>query len=195
MANVTQHPDATAHAVPHLTVEERVKLGKEARARAPRSSQAEFSPPTDRPDPVSLLERQATTRVPELLPIRYGRMLVSPFTFFRGAALIMASDLATTPRSGFTAQVCGDAHLSNFGLFGSPERKLMFDVNDFDETLPGPWEWDLKRLAAERGDRRPGPRVHGERGACGCPRSREELSPGDGPLGGVVHPGGLVLPN
>ena len=148
MANVTQRPDATAHAVPHLTVEERVKLGKEARARAPRSSQAEFNPPTDRPDPVSLLERQATTRVPELLPIRYGRMLVSPFTFFRGAALIMASDLAATPRSGFTAQVCGDAHLSNFGLFGSPERKLMFDVNDFDETLPGPWEWDLKRLAS-----------------------------------------------
>ena len=148
MTDVTQRPDAAPHAVPHLTVEERVRLGKEARARAPRSSQAEFSPATDRPDPVSLLERQATTRVPELLPIRYGRMLVSPFTFFRGAALIMASDLATTPRSGFNAQVCGDAHLSNFGLFASPERKLMFDVNDFDETLPGPWEWDLKRLAA-----------------------------------------------
>src|ERR1700728_184741 len=146
--DVTQRPDATPLAVPHLTVEERVKLGKDARARAPRSSQAEFSPPTDRPDPVSLLERQATTRVPELVPIRYGRMLVSPFTFFRGAALIMASDLATTPCSGLRAQVCGDAHLSNFGLFASPERRLMFDVNDFDETLPGPWEWDLKRLAA-----------------------------------------------
>ena len=148
MADVTTPQDATPHAVPHLTVAERVKLGKEARARAPRSSQAEFSPPKDRPDPVSLLERQGTTRVPELLPIRYGRMLVSPFTFFRGAALIMASDLATTPRSGFITQACGDAHLSNFGLFASPERKLMFDVNDFDETLPGPWEWDLKRLAA-----------------------------------------------
>ena len=86
--------------------------------------------------------------MPELIPIRYGRMLVSPFTFFRGAALIMASDLATTPRSGLNAQICGDAHLSNFGLFASPERKFMFDVNDFDETLPGPWEWDLKRLAA-----------------------------------------------
>ena len=134
--------------MPHLTVEEHVKLGKEAHAGAPRSSQAEFSPAANRPDPVSLLERQATTRVPELVPIRYGRMLVSPFTFFRGAALIMASDLATTPRSGLNAQVCGDAHLSNFGLFASPERKLMFDVNDFDETLPGPWEWDLKRLAA-----------------------------------------------
>ena len=95
-----------------------------------------------------MLERQAVTRVPELVPIRYGRMLVSPFTFFRGAALIMASDLATTPRSDLKAQVCGDAHLSNFGLFASPERALMFDVNDFDETLPGPWEWDVKRLAA-----------------------------------------------
>ncbi len=140
--------EQAAPVVPHLSVDERVKLGKDARALAPRSSQAEFSPAPDRPDPVALLERQATTRVPELVPIRYGRMLVSPFTFFRGAALIMASDLATTPRSGLRAQVCGDAHLSNFGLFASPERKLMFDVNDFDETLPGPWEWDLKRLAA-----------------------------------------------
>jgi len=148
MTDLMQRPSPAAHAVPHLTAEERVKLGKEARTRAPRSSQAEFSPATNRPDPVGLLERQTTTRVPELVPIRYGRMLVSPFTFFRGAALIMASDLATTPRSGLTAQVCGDAHLSNFGLFASPERKLMFDVNDFDETLPGPWEWDLKRLAA-----------------------------------------------
>lgn len=148
MTDVTQRPDAAPHFVPHLTFEERVKLGKEARARTPRSSHAEFGPAPNRPDPVGLLERQATTRVPELVPIRYGRMLASPFAFFRGAALIMASDLATTPRSGFNAQVCGDAHLSNFGLFASPERKLMFDVNDFDETLPGPWEWDLKRLAA-----------------------------------------------
>ncbi len=136
------------HAVQHMTTEERVKLGKDARELAPRASHAEFRPADDRPDPVALLERQATTRVPELVPIRYGRMLVSPFTFFRGAALIMANDLAGTPRSGLKSQVCGDAHLSNFGLFASPERKLMFDVNDFDETLPGPWEWDLKRLAA-----------------------------------------------
>ena len=127
---------------------ERAALGKEARAATPRSSHAEFSPSPDRADPVSLLERQATTRVPELVPIRYGRMLVSPFTFFRGAALVMASDLATTPRSGFDAQICGDAHLSNFGVFASPEREMLFDVNDFDETLPGPWEWDVKRLAA-----------------------------------------------
>jgi hypothetical protein len=135
-------------AVTHLSAEQRAKIGKDCRAVAPRSSHAEFRPTPDRPDPVSLLERQATTRVPELVQIRYGRMLVSPFTFFRGAALIMASDLATTPRSGLKAQVCGDAHLSNFGMFASPERTLMFDVNDFDETLPGPWEWDLKRLAA-----------------------------------------------
>ena len=134
--------------VAHLTIEERRKIGKEARASAPRSSHGEFAVASSRPDPVALLEGQATTRVPELVPIRYGRMLVSPFTFFRGAALIMAADLATTPNSGLITQVCGDAHLSNFGLFASPERSLMFDVNDFDETLPGPWEWDLKRLAA-----------------------------------------------
>ena len=102
----------------------------------------------NRRDPIELLEEQAASRVPELVPIRYGRMLVSPFTFYRGAALIMAADLAATPRSGLTVQVCGDAHLSNFGVFASPERRAMFDINDFDETLPGPWEWDVKRLAA-----------------------------------------------
>ena len=114
----------------------------------PRSSHATFEPSPDRPDPIALLERQAKTRVPELVPIRYGRMLVSPFTFYRGAAMIMAGDLATTPRSGLTVQCCGDAHLSNFGVFASPERRLVFDLNDFDETLPGAWEWDVKRLAA-----------------------------------------------
>jgi uncharacterized protein (DUF2252 family) len=133
--------------VSHPSVAERVARGKAARREAPRSSHAAFEPAADRPDPVELLERQADTRVPELVPIRYGRMLVSPFTFYRGAALIMASDLATTPRSGLTVQCCGDAHLSNFGVFASPERRLMFDINDFDETLPGPWEWDVKRLA------------------------------------------------
>ena len=122
--------------------------GKEARARVPRESHATFEPGPDRPDPVALLQEQAKTRVPELVPIRYGRMLVSPFTFFRGAALVMASDLSTTPCSGLTAQLCGDAHLSNFGVFASPERRLVFDCNDFDETNPGPWEWDVKRLAA-----------------------------------------------
>jgi uncharacterized protein (DUF2252 family) len=150
MTTQLEHSPSTKSAkkVAHLTPKERSQLGKEARARVPRSSQAAFESSSSRPDPVSLLERQAQTRVPELVPIRYGRMLVSPFTFYRGAALIMATDLATTPRSGLSAQVCGDAHLSNFGLFASPERATMFDVNDFDETLPGPWEWDLKRLAA-----------------------------------------------
>ncbi len=135
-------------AVPHLTVDERVARGKAARAEVPRSRHAEFEAPRDRADPVDLLEDQARTRVSELVPIRYGRMLVSPFTFYRGAAKIMAHDLAGTPRSGLTAQCCGDAHLSNFGVFASPERRLVFDINDFDETLPGPWEWDVKRLAA-----------------------------------------------
>jgi uncharacterized protein (DUF2252 family) len=136
-----------AGAVPHLSVAERVARGKAARAEVPRASHAKFEPSPSRADPVELLERQATTRVPELIPVRYGRMLVSPFTFYRGAALLMAQDLAATPRSGLTVQCCGDAHLSNFGVFASPERRLVFDVNDFDETLPGPWEWDVKRLA------------------------------------------------
>ena len=134
--------------VPHLTVDERIARGKQARAEVPRSRHAAYDVPADRPDPVALLQLQALTRVPELVPIRYGRMLVSPFTFYRGAAKIMASDLARTPRSGITVQCCGDAHLSNFGVFASPERRLVFDINDFDETLPGPWEWDVKRLAA-----------------------------------------------
>ena len=127
---------------------ERVARGRAARREVPRSSHAVFQPSPERRDPVELLERQAKTRVPELVPIRYGRMLVSPFTFYRGAALIMAGDLALTPRSGLNVQCCGDAHLSNFGVFASPERRLVFDINDFDETLPGPWEWDVKRLAA-----------------------------------------------
>jgi uncharacterized protein (DUF2252 family) len=124
-----------------------VASGRAARRTLPRSSHGEWNPPPDRPDPVVLLEEQAETRAPELVPIRYGRMLVSPFTYYRGAALPMAADLAGTPHSGLRVQLCGDAHLSNFGVFGSPERRLHFDVNDFDETLPGPWEWDLKRLA------------------------------------------------
>ena len=128
--------------------EERGKVGIEARARVPLSTHAGWRPATNRPDPVALLEEQATTRIPELVPVRYGRMMVSPFTFYRGAALPMAADLAPTPRSGIQVQVCGDAHLSNFGLFASPERDLLFDINDFDETLPGPFEWDVKRLAA-----------------------------------------------
>ena len=131
-----------------LTAEERAAQGKAARIQCPRSSHGRWGPATNRPDPIALLEEQGATRVSELVPLRYGRMLVSPFTFYRGAALIMASDLAATPRSGLKAQICGDAHLSNFGVFASPERQLMFDINDFDETHPGPWEWDVKRLAA-----------------------------------------------
>jgi uncharacterized protein (DUF2252 family) len=136
-------PDLTA-----LSVEEREARGRSARSVAPRSGQRHWQPPADRPDPVALLQEQARGRVPDLVPVRYGRMLLSPFSFYRGAALIMAADLATVPRSGITVQLCGDAHLSNFGVFGTPERKMIFDINDFDETLPGPWEWDLKRLAA-----------------------------------------------
>jgi uncharacterized protein (DUF2252 family) len=131
----------------HYPHKQLVERGKAARKRTPRSQQANLEL-KDRPDPVALLEEQARSRISELIPIRYGRMLVSPFTFFRGAALVMASDLSRTPNSGIRAQLCGDAHLLNFGLFGSAERFLVFDVNDFDETLPGPWEWDLKRLAA-----------------------------------------------
>jgi uncharacterized protein (DUF2252 family) len=132
----------------HLTVDERVARGQAARKEAPRSSHGRWEPAPDRPDPIALLEDQAASRVPELVPIRYGRMLASPFTFYRGAALIMAADLAATQVTGVTVQLCGDAHLSNFGLFGTPERQMLFDINDFDETLPGPWEWDVKRLAA-----------------------------------------------
>ena len=134
--------------VARLTPAESAARGKTARAEVPRESHAAFDPSPDRPDPIGLLEEQAKSRVPELVPVRWGRMMVSPFTFFRGAALPMASDLASTPVSGLAVQACGDAHLSNFGIFGSAERRLMFDVNDFDETLPGPWEWDVKRLAA-----------------------------------------------
>jgi len=132
----------------HLTVDERVARGLAARQQAPRSSHGRWEPAPDRPDPVTLLEQQAVSRVPDLVPIRHGRMLASPFTFYRGAALIMAADLTATPVTGVTVQLCGDAHLSNFGLFGTPERQMLFDINDFDETLPGPWEWDVKRLAA-----------------------------------------------
>jgi uncharacterized protein (DUF2252 family) len=136
-----------AEAAEQLTHADRVAKGKDARAFAPLESHAEFTPDRRR-DPVGLLLEQAKSRVPELVPIRHGRMLVSPFTYYRGAALPMAADLATTPTSGLRVQLCGDAHLSNFGAFASPSRRLVFDVNDFDETLPGPFEWDVKRLAA-----------------------------------------------
>jgi uncharacterized protein (DUF2252 family) len=127
---------------------ERAASGRAARSGARRSSHAAWEPPEGRADPLAILERQARSRVPELVPIRYGRMAASPFAFFRGAAAVMAADLAGTPVSGLRAQACGDAHLSNFGAFAAPDRRLVFDLNDFDESLPGPWEWDVKRLAA-----------------------------------------------
>jgi uncharacterized protein (DUF2252 family) len=142
-----QSPQAAGRKVEHFTRAERAARGKAARAEVPRRVNSEWEPSPHRPDPVDLLEEQGASRVPELVPIRYGRMLASPFAFYRGGALIMASDLAGTPNSGLRVQLCGDAHLSNFGVFGSPERNLVFDINDFDETAPGPWEWDVKRLA------------------------------------------------
>jgi uncharacterized protein (DUF2252 family) len=134
--------------IAHPSVEERRAHGKQARERTPRSSHAGWAAASGRPDPVGLLEEQNATREPDLVPVRHGRMLVSPFTFYRGAAKVMAADLAGTPTAGLQVQLCGDAHLSNFGLFASPERRLLFDLNDFDETLPGPFEWDVKRMAA-----------------------------------------------
>jgi uncharacterized protein (DUF2252 family) len=134
--------------VRHPSLEERRARGKEARDRAPLSSHGGWTPASDRPDPVGLLQEQNRTREPDLVPVRHGRMLVSPFTFYRGAAKIMAADLAGTPTAGLQVQLCGDAHLSNFGVFASPERRLLFDLNDFDETLPGPFEYDVKRMAA-----------------------------------------------
>ena len=127
---------------------ESAERGRAARRLAPRSAHGEWSPAVDRPDPVGLLQTQAATRLQELVPIRYGRMLVSPFTFYRGAAAIMAADLSGTPDSGIVVQACGDAHISNFGGFAAQDRRLLFGPNDFDETLPGPWEWDVKRMAA-----------------------------------------------
>jgi hypothetical protein len=132
----------------NLTPAQRAERGRALRADVPRGGHAGFQPAPDRPDPLGLLAEQSATRLPDLVPIRYGRMLASPFAYFRGAALPMAADLATTPATGLAVQACGDAHLCNFGLFGSAERSLIFDVNDFDETLPGPWEWDVKRLTA-----------------------------------------------
>ena len=134
--------------IAHPSVEERRAEGKAARTKASPSDHTGWAPATDRPDPVSLLEEQDATREPDLVPVRHGRMMVSPFTFYRGAAKIMASDLNGTPIAGLNVQLCGDAHLSNFGVFASPERTLLFDLNDFDETLPGPFEYDVKRMAA-----------------------------------------------
>ncbi len=145
---VASGPSARLARAEYVPPDERATRGRSCRAEIPRSSHADWEPATDRPDPIALLEEQAADRLPELVPIRYGRMSASPFAFYRGAAYVMAVDLARTPTTGIRVQICGDAHLANFGGFASAERQLLFDLVDFDETLPGPWEWDLKRLAA-----------------------------------------------
>src|SRR5689334_20372641 len=150
MTEVSVEPlasEASATTV-RLSPAQRAALGRAARARVPRSSHADPGGEEGRPDPLALLEGQAQSRVPQLVPIRHGRMASSAFAYYRGAALPMAADLARTPASGIRVQACGDAHLLNFGVYKTPERSLVFDINDFDETLPGPWEWDVKRLAA-----------------------------------------------
>ena len=152
MPRVPSHDEQSAASaatpVVHLSVDERAAKGRAARAAVPRSSHAEWSPSASRFDPSALLRSEEVSRVPELVPLRHERMLASPFSFYRGAAAIMAADLATAPNSGLRVQVCGDAHLANFGGFAAPDRDLVFDINDFDETNPGPFEWDVKRLAA-----------------------------------------------
>src|SRR5262245_32474386 len=159
------------------TADERCAEGKELRKKVPRSSHAGWKTFPKRPDPISLLKKSSEGRVKELIPIRYGRMMQNPFTFFRGAATIMAADLAHTPSTGIYLQACGDCHLLNFGGFGSPERKLLFDINDFDETLPGPWEWDVKRLAASfvvAGRNNGFKKAQNEDSAMACARSYRE---------------------
>src|SRR3954447_23075315 len=145
---VTRRRRAPSGAVQHPSRAERLARGKAARAEVPRSAHAGWAPPTVRRDPVAVLEEQAQNRVAELVPIRHGRMSFSLFAFSRGPAAIMAASLAAGPRTSLRTQLCGDAHLSNFGAFAAPDRRLVFSVNDFDETLPGPFEWDVKRLAA-----------------------------------------------
>jgi uncharacterized protein (DUF2252 family) len=154
--NVEQDPklspetpeEATDHPAPASSYQQRRERGRVARRMVSRSTHGEWAPAPDRPDPVDLLQAQDSDRIAELIPIRYSRMMASPFAFMRGSAVVMSRDLASSPKTGIQAQLCGDAHLSNFGAYASPERALLFDLNDFDETLPGPWEWDVKRLAA-----------------------------------------------
>ena len=174
------------------TRDERRARGKLARKMVPRSSHAGWEPPADRRDPVDVLTAQAETRVPDLVPIRYGRMLVSPFTFYRGAAAIMAEDLAGTPTTGIVTQLCGDAHLSNFGGFATPERDLVFGLNDFDETLPGPWEWDVKRLAASMVIAAPRPRAVREAGPAGGRGHGRRVPPLDARVRQAVEPRAVV---
>ncbi len=189
-------PAAPVHAgarFEELSPSERADRGRMTRSRVTRASLAEWAPTEDR-DPIAVLERQAADRTPELVPIRYGRMLTSPFAFYRGAAAVMAADLAPWPRTGLAVQLCGDAHLSNFGAFGTPERGHIFGMNDFDETLPGPFEWDVKRLAASfevaARDRGFGQRDRTR----DRPRQRPCLSRGDAGIRLDAQPRGLVPP-
>src|SRR5437773_8960601 len=144
----TRRSQSMSATIKHPSVAERRTLGNELRKQTSPSAHTGWRPAADRPDPVALLEDQNRAREPDLVPVRHGRMMISPFTFYRGAAKIMAADLKDTPTTGLVVQLCGDAHLSNFGAFASPERRLLFDLNDFDETLPGPFEYDVKRMAA-----------------------------------------------
>ena len=181
--------------VAHPSIEERQSEGQEARGKSPLSSHAGWVPAADRPDPVALLEEQNTTREPDLVPVRHGRMMVSPFTFYRGAAKIMAADLTDTPTAGLNVQLCGDAHLSNFGVFASPERTLLFDLNDFDETLPGPVRVRREADGGELHDRRAA--TTGSRKA--DTRGRDAgvgagLPGGDGRVRADAHDGHLVRP-
>ena len=188
----TRAAPRTPRRVPHPSVEDRRARGLEARDRAPLSSHGGWVPASDRPDPVGLLQEQNRTREPDLVPVRHGRMLVSPFTFYRGAAKIMAADLKDTPTAGLKVQLCGDAHLSNFGLFASPERELLFGLNDFDETLPGPFEYDVKRLAASFTIAGPQQRLWQGRHPGGDAGVGGGLSGGDGRLRRDGEVGGLV---
>ncbi len=177
--------------IKELTPAERAERGRQLRSELPRSSHAELGLPAAPRDPIQELIGQSAGREADLIPIRYGRMLASPFSYFRGAALPMAKDLAATPVTGLAVQVCGDAHVGNFGLFGTAERRLVFDINDFDETLPGPWEWDVKRLAAslEIAARDNGikPRQRTDRARRGRP-----VPARDGEVRQPAEPGGLV---
>ena len=180
--------------ISHPSIDDRRAAGRQTRKRTPPSSHAGWRPAADRPDPVALLEAQNLTREPDLVPVRHGRMMVSPFTFYRGAAKIMAADLKDTPVAGLEAQLCGDAHLSNFGVFASPERTLLFDLNDFDETLPGPFEYDVKRMAASFTDRGPQQRVRQGRRARGHAGLGDGLPGGDGRVRADADDGHLVRP-
>ena len=190
-ATTSSAADTHPPKVAHLSPEERKARGKAARNEVPLERHADFAPQA-RPDPIDFLEEQAKTRVPELVPIRYGRMGVSPFTFYRGAALIMASDLSGTPNSGLHAQLCGDAHLSNFGIYGSPERRMVFDINDFDETSVGPWEWDVKRLAASVEIGGTSRRLHGQEAPSSRGRGRERVPHRDAVLRSDAEPRAVV---